>query len=394
MAIKSQQEMYQDFIIELESLETQITDQSEGSNVDIIGGVVSTAVSELAQIVQDEFRKTFFDTAHGPEVTGGPDDLETLAVDHFGDGFKRPRAQKASGIVTFTRPNTDKGDVQIPVGTIVKTPKTSAGNSVSFEVISAVTLVGLSINASVKALVTGPSGDANPGTITVLESSLSDTSVQVTNAQALVGGKTAENDAEYRKTIKRLLETLKGATIQAIESKSATVPGVVFVKAIEALQHVIEWDIALSQPIGNYFSLPRPKVYVSDANGNASALLLSMVKAAIMSVRAAGVRVDVVGAVPVTINWGAELVLNPAGPNYAVLQNDLTMIKDVMSKYIQDLPIGSSFFRNLANTYILSKFGPGGSNDITSFVTGNPTADIALNPNQKPLPGVVTINGN
>lgn len=393
MAIKSQQEMYDDFITELENQAPEITDRNEGSNVDILAGVVSTAVSELAQITQDEFRKTFFDTAHGPEVTGGPDDLQTLAVDHFGDGFKRPAAVKSSGIISFSRPNADKGDVLIPVGTIVKTQKTSAGNAVSFEVISQVTMTGLAINASVRAVLAGPSGNVNPNTITVIESSLSDSSVVVTNAQSLSGGKSAENDAEYRLTIKRLLETLKGATIQAIESKAASVAGVVFVKAIETIQYVKEWDIGLDQGVGEYFRIPRAKVYVADANGNASSLLIETVKNAITSVRAAGVRVDVHGAIPVNLNWQAELTLNASGPNHAILSEDLSMIKDEMTKYIQDRAVGESFYRTLANNYILSKFGPAGTNDITSFTTAAPSADVAVAENQKLLVGTVTING-
>lgn len=113
MAVKSQQELYQSFVTELENEASNITDQTDGSNVDILAGVVSTAVNELLENSQDNYRKTFFDTAHGPEVTGGPDDLQTLAVDHFGDDFSRPGATHANTVVTFSRPNTDKGDVLI-----------------------------------------------------------------------------------------------------------------------------------------------------------------------------------------------------------------------------------------------------------------------------------------
>lgn len=393
MAVKSQQELYQSFVTELENEASNITDQTDGSNVDILAGVVSTAVNELLENSQDNYRKTFFDTAHGPEVTGGPDDLQTLAVDHFGDDFSRPGATHANTVVTFSRPNTDKGDVLIPVGQVVKTKKTSAGNAVSFRVVSEVTMTGTSISASVVAVDAGPGGNVNPNTITEIEGSLSDSSVTVTNALAASGGKDSQNDAEYRSTIRYLLETLKGATIQAIEAKAKTIAGVVYCKAIETIQYVKEWDISLNEGIGEYFRIPRAKVYVSDVNGNASDLMIQSVRSAVMTVRAAGVRVDVFGAVPVTINWDGELALNPAGPNFETLSEDLSMIKDEMTKYIQDLSIGQSFYRTLANEYIMAKFGPSGTNDITSFGTRVPSADVAIAENQKTLVGTVKING-
>lgn len=394
MAIKSQQEIYQEFIADFESeSQGKITDFNEGSNVDIVGGVVSLAANELYKKIQVEFMKTLFATSHGPEVTGGPDDLQTLAVDHFGDRFKRPGAVKSLGIATFSRPNADKGDVLIDVGTIIKTQKTSAGNSISFRVVSAVTMAGLSINASVEAMVAGPSGNVNPGTVTVLESSLSDSSVTVTNAASFGGGKNAENDAEYRQTISWLLETLKGSTLGAIEAMVKTVPGVVFAKGMEFLRFVREWDIANNQPIGAYFGLPMPTVYVADANGDASPVLLQAVNDSVRSVRAAGVRVEIVGATSLPMNWSGEVVLNPAGPNFAVLQEDLSMIRDEMTLFLQMLPVGSSFFRSIANNYILAKFGPAGTNDITSFVTGVPSADVANSGGFKIVPGVVTVNG-
>lgn len=393
MAIKSRQEVYDSLIEEVQSAAPELTDDNEGSNIDIIAGVVSAGVDEIQQVVQDEFRKTYFDFAGGPEVTEGPDDLQTLAVDHFGDSFKRPGAKKALGIVTFSRPNSDAGDVLIGTSVVVKTKKTSAGNSVSFKIVSEVTMTGLSINASVEAIIAGPSGNVNAGTVTEIETSLSDSSITVTNAASFNGGEDAETDAEYRETIKLLLETLKGATLKAIEAKAKSVAGVVHAKAIEFLQYVKEWDILGETTVGDYFGIPRARIYIADANGNASAALISSVDAAIKTVRAAGVRVEVLEAIPVSFDWTAQLTLNPLGPNYGTFQSDLTAIQQLMEKYITDRPVGQGFSRADANAYILAKYGPTGSDDLSSFTTSVPAADVTLTANQKLLPGTVTING-
>lgn len=391
MALKSQQELAQEFIEELQSNSPLLTDTSEGSDIDIIAQTVSSAVNELSLITQQEFRKTFFDTAHGPEVTGASDDLQTLAVDHFGEAFSRPQATKAKGIVTFSRASSSAGNVLIPAGSIVKTKMTSAGNSQSFETEVDVTLTGLSINASIVALTSGPASNVTANTITVIESSLSDSSVEVTNLQSIAGGEDAQNDAEYRTTIKQLLESLKGATLGAIESKAKTVAGVVYARAIEFMLVVKQWDILGAIAVGDYFKLPRVKLYVSDANGSASSTLISLVQTAIDGVRAAGVNVEVVGATPINLDWTGQLNLNPLGPNYSILQADLKLIKDDMNTYISNLPIGSFFIRAVANAYILSKYGPTGTNDITSFYTLSPTADVSATEIQKFIPGNITV---
>lgn len=391
--MKSQQEFYEIFLTELQSSAPELTDTNEGSDIDIVAGLASLATSELAQIAQAEFRKTYFRTAHGPDITGGPDDLQDLAVDHFGEAFRRPGAKKSATIVTFARLNTDKGDVEVPLNLVVKTKKTSAGNSVSFKVISPVVMTGTTISASVEASVAGTSGNVNPNTILEIETALSDSSVTVTNVNAAVGGKAAENDEEYRLTIIRLLDTLKGATLRAIEAMVAQVPGVFFVKAIEVFQYVREWDVANGEPIGDYFGLPRPIVYVADVNGNASPLLLEAVKTAVTSVRAAGIKVTILAAIPVEFDWAAVLTLNPSGPNYSTLQTDLGMIRDEMRSFVKNLPVGWAFYRDVANNYILNKYGPAGSNDLATFSTAVPTADLASAPNQKLIVGTVTANG-
>jgi hypothetical protein len=391
MAIKSIQELYDDFIAELQAQAPQLTDTNDGSIIDILAGVTSYGVNEITRITLDEFAKTFFSTAHGPEVTGGPDDLQTLAVDHFGDLFARPAAAKATGSVTFSRPTTGAGNVTIPIGTIVKTAPNANGVSQRFQVTAAVTMTGLSISASVEAIVAGTAGNVLASKVNIIESTLTDSTVTVNNASAMGGGTETETDAEYRETIRLLIETLRGATLSVIEAKALTVAGVEEATAVEFLQYVNEINISNNALIGEYFSIPRVYLYIADVNGTASGALLEAVQTAVDSIRAAGVRVDAQAAVALSQNWTATISLNPGGPNYATLQTDTTMLEDDMTKYIQDLAIGADFVRATANAYMLAKWGPSGTNDLVTFTTSVPSGDVSTAANQKLIPGTMSI---
>lgn len=391
MALRSFQEFYDAFIVELQNQRPDLTDTEIGSLIDVLSGVFASGVTEVTATLVDEFKKTYFSTADGPEITGGPDYLQSLAVDHFGDAFSRPQAVKATGTVQFTRPTSGAGNVVIPAGTIVKSAQNAAGTSVRFETESEVTMTGLSINASVRAVIAGVSGNVQANQVTQIESTLTDSSIVVNNSAAFAGGKAAENDEEYRATIKLLLESLKGGTLAALEAAALTVGGVELAKGIEFLQTVKEWDVGGGVPIGDYFSIPRARLYIADANGTASQALIDDVQAAINESRAAGVRVEVIGATAVSQNWSGQISLNPLGPNFALLSVDTAMITDVMAKYIQDLAIGAGFNRALAKSHIMAKFGPAGTNDLTNFTTSVPSGDVSGVVNQKIVPGTMDI---
>lgn len=389
--MKSQQEYYELFINEVQSQDPSLTDTHEGSKLDIIGGAVSTGLEEIKADLVDEFAKTFIETANGPQITGGPDDLERLLVDHFGDRFARPEATFAKGVVTFSRANADAGDVLIEAGTVVKTAPNAAGVSQRFEVEANVTLTGTSINASVNALSAGPDGNVVIGAITQIETSLTDSSVTVTNAAAFSGGEDELDDAEYREYARNLLQTLKGATLAAIKAVALTVPGVEVATGAEFIQTVIEWDVPNGEPVGEPFKIVRVKLFIADANGSASDPLIEDVEEAVAPIRAAGVQVEIFGATALSQNWSISIVLDPSGPNYATLQNDISMIEDSMAKYIQDLEIGEDFNRAAAKQYLLDIYGPAGTEDLTSLTMLSPTGDVSVSEDEKLIPGTMSV---
>ena len=385
MSIKSQQELYEEFKTEVESQSNELTDFNEGSNLDVIAGATTQAVSEVTTVAVDRFAKTFFSTANGPEVTGGPDELEFLAIDHYGPTFARRGAVRATGEVTFSRPNNDAGTIEIPAGTIVKTPPNAAGQSQSFEVLASVSIVATSINASVRALTAGVGGNVQAGRITLIESSLLDPTITVDNAAAFVSGSNQQSDAEYRESIANRILSIQGSIDEAIEAAALTVAGVLKAKSLEIEMPVIEYDIGADDiKVGaEFFRIPFSSLYIADANGTASAPLIASVQEEINKIKSFGVFIRVRAAVAVQLDWTATISLNLSGPNYTELSSDTTKITDAMAEYVNNLEIGQEFNIVEAEAFINSVYGPGGTGDLASFTTSVPTANALVEANEK-----------
>lgn len=380
--IKSFSELYLLAKNEAQNAAPALTDWEEGSINDLIAGVIIYACNEVAVYLLAEFRRTWLGSAEAQ-------DLEDLAVDHYGDSFARPAAQQAVGVVAFSRPTSAAGDVVIPAGTVVKTPTDANGQSQRYETILAVTLTGLSINASIRAVDAGTKGNQEAAAVTVIESVLTDATVVVTNALAISGGAEEEDDDTYRETIRELILALGKATIAAIIATAKKVAGVEKASIVETEQTVIEWDIAISEPIGDAFKIPRVRLYIADANGGANQALIDLVKAAIVDTRACGVKIDVLGATALTVNWKAQLTLNPSGPNFATLSTDTTLIKSSMAAFLNDLNNGETFDRIDGRTAVLATWGPLGTNDLTDFQTVAPTGNVSAQAQEKIIAGTM-----
>ena len=387
--ILSQQQLYDLIKNEIQNRDPNATDFSDGSEYDSLAGGFSVGLQEVQRIMLDLFAKTYINTANGPEVTGGPDDLQSLLTDHFGDSFARPDGSAATGVVSFSRPTSAAGNITIPAGTIVKTEKDANGEEQRFETESEVILSGLTIDASVAAVENGAAGNVNSGTITVIESVLGDPTITVTNAAGFVGGDDEFDDSEYREFARNKIETIRGATGAAIEAAALNVAGVEVATVIENILTVINWDIGTSMPVGDPFKIPEGVLYVADANGTASQALLDDVEEAVFAVKACGVIKRIEAAVPLSIDWSSRYTLNPGGPNFATLSTDPTLIEESMTQYIQQLPIGTDFNRSLARQAILDTWGPTGTNDLTDFITDVPVGNISAQINEKLIPGTI-----
>lgn len=394
--VLTREEIYQLFITELQNQDSTLTDDTEGSLIDVLAGVVSTVAAQISRLTVSEYARTFFESADGPEITGGVDNLETLAVDHFGSQFARPPASKATGTVTFSRATADYGAFTIPAGSEVATDTNANGVKQTF-VTSAAAEVGAaatSIDVEVEAAVAGTAGNVSSATVTNIVSTLEDSSLTVTNASAMAGGSDTETDAEYRQTISQLLQSLKGATLAALQSKALAVSGVAYATAIEVNTPVIEYDIAGEDIAAGatYFRIPYAYIYIADVNGNSTDSLVASVQTDIDLVRAAGVKVQVLGASAVSLNWTAGITLDAGGPNFATLSSDPALIEASMEEYIKGLPIGTDFDRTIADAAILAIWGSAGTGDLTAFTTSLPVGNVDVADTEKLIPGTVEVS--
>ena len=378
--VKSQQEFYDQYRDEVLALTSELTDFSEGSLHDVTAGALSTCLNELSELIIEEFTKTYFSLASG-------EDLEFLAVDHFGDDFARPEAGSATGEVDFSRPNADAGDVDIAIGTIVKTQKDANGEEIRFATTEAGTMTGLTLTLNIEAVDAGLNGNiSSSDKITVIETTLSDPTVVVTNSQNTAGGVEAPEDPEYREIIKNKIVSLAGATEAAVKGAALAVTGVSLVALTTLERVVIDYDIGNEEILAGatFFRIPYPVLYIADADGNSSDALIQSVSDALVSVKAAGVQIDIRGAVPLSFSWVASLTLNASGPNFTEFSSDLSKIIDSMTEYVDTvLDIGEGFDKVAANNYILSIWGSSGTGDLTSFSTSVPSGNVAVNANEK-----------
>lgn len=396
--VKSQSEFYDQYRDEVIALAGELTDFSDGSMHDVVAGAFTTCLNELSELIISEFTKTFFSLASGTEAQGGSgdvDDLEALAIDHFGSGFARPEAQPSTGEVVFSRANTDGGDVFIDVGTIVKTQKDANGEEIRFSTTESGTMTGLSLTLNIEAVDAGVKGNiTSTGKITVIETTLSDPIVVVTNNSNTAGGTNELQDPEYREFITNKIVSLAGATEAAVKGAALAVAGVAIVQLTTLERVVIDYDIGNDEILAGatYFRIPYPVLYIADSDGNSSDALIESVKNAIFLVKAAGVQIEVKGAVPIAFNWTASLTLNAGGPNYAELSSDLTKIIETMTEYVNSvLSIGQGFNKADANTYVMSVWGPSGTNDITSFSSSVPSGNVSVAANEKLIANTIQI---
>ncbi len=345
---------------------------------------MATAVGEILYVHQERQNKAYFSSAEGT-------DLEFLAIDRYGPDFARPLAQKAVGVVTFSRLTGAAGPIVIPQGTIVSTDTDVNGESQSFITRIPYTLIGLSVDASVEAVSAGVKGNVDPLTINNIDSALLDPTIVVSNALRTAGGKAIETDEEYRETILNLLRSQKGATKAALTAVVKEVAGVEFVNITEEIFTASRINPANNALIGEPFKLVVAKIYIADSSGTASQALVDIVAAQVQLAKALGVMIEILATQAINVDWTASVALNPLGPNYAEFQTNTAKIRQTMIEYIQGLNVGQQFSRIAGRNFVLSVWGPTGTGDITAFTISQPVADITTGPNQKLVPNIVEV---
>lgn len=315
---------------------SQISDLSfqPGYLFDVHTGEAGSLAEEVLRIALGLHANTFIDHAEA-------DDLDTLAKDHF--DLDRDDGISAIGIVTFSRPNADFGNVTINAGTIIET-----SDGLQFVTTTAPLMIGLTVEANVSAVVPGLAGGVAAGTLLIINSTtaLDDSTITVTNAEKTSGGSDGETDAAFRIRIKAWFETLRRGIVNAIETGALFVPGVVTASLDE--------------------SLYPPTVYIADSTGSANSALVNAVALEEVNWRSAGIAVNVVGAT-LTLQAIDVTITFAAGVDTAAVRD---LIETAIIAELATLKIGETLYRSSIVTAAKSAAG------VIDCVVTNPAGNV------------------
>lgn len=247
---------------------------TEGSDVNIFLGASSLQGEEVVAAFADCLRGLFVETAEGSA-------LDRVAFDRY--QITRLPAAPATVDLTLTHVAGVAGTV--PAGTRITTAE---GTQFSIDADVVFTVADASRPGTATALVSGPGGNVQTGTLTRFVDQPFDAAMTVTNPANAAGGVDSESDTEFRSRILGFFQTVRRGTLGAIEFGARQVPGVAVARAIE-----IENLCA---------GLPLPacevELIVADRNGGFSTPMLQAVEDILLTFRAAGIPVIVTGGVP------------------------------------------------------------------------------------------------
>lgn len=252
----------------------------EGTDLNIVNAAASAMAEEVMRQVVLRASALMLDNARG-------EDLDRLVADRFSPTIARKTASPSIGEVVVTRVSGALPAVSLPAGTRIRT---SGGVEVETTVLASVPLGSNGpVTIPAQARTAGITGNVAAGTLTQWVDTPSDPQLLVTNPEPFAGGDATESDARLRARARNFFLTARRGTIAAIEFGALTVAGVRLATAVEEVD-------ALGHPTG------RVALYIADLLGQGNAALVAAVRSALVEYRAAGVYVDVIGAVPTFVS--------------------------------------------------------------------------------------------
>jgi uncharacterized phage protein gp47/JayE len=248
-----------------------------GSDINLIGAGASVMGEEVVRQLGRSTADLTLDGAQGAA-------LDRWAADRYGSSVVRKTASTARVVLTFARSSIAAGAQTYPAGSRVQTP-----GGVAFVLLTAAAFGSTDlgpVTTQARAVSAGTAGNVDAGAITRFITAPPDSTMTVTNASFASGGDVTESDALFRARIRLFASAKRGGTVPAIIFGAKTVPGV---REATAIEEGAETGILT----GRIF------LYIADINGQANAMLIDDVIAALLEWRAGGIKVFVIGAVPV-----------------------------------------------------------------------------------------------
>ena len=340
MAAPSWQELYDIFKAELVAQRPDLK-VNDGDITDMLGAGGASMGDWVIGYLNKLFKDTYVDGAR-------EDALTTLADDHW--GIERLAASSATATVTFTR-SSSVASTDIPAGTRVATAKDTDGNEIVFVVDDDTTLGIGTLSSAIPCTAEEPGLAGNVAAATIIRVlDVLDQTFTCTNAAAAAGGSAEETDDELRDRIRGFNSTLRRGTIAALEYGARTVAGVKFATASED-------------------SGGATTVFVSDADGNSTAGMVSDVEDELENWRAAGSVVNVTGGTVYTLTPITITLTVRTGVDVAAITAN---VKSAIKARLDKLKIGEVCQRAIIAQAALNV----DIDNITGCVVVAPGADV------------------
>ena len=241
-AIPTTEDLLNEYLVNMVSTATGVTDISVGSKMWSIGYTVARQQSSIYYTLHFYRKQSYVLTATGKYL-----DLHGIEV-----GILRHQATSATGTVVFYRDAPAPIDIVIPAGTIVSTPIVSSNiptskYSTSEDVILAVGET--EVSAPVSALTAGPDGNLPAGSVNRIESTLP--GAQRVTSGVISGGQEIEEDESYRQRILTAWAARETGTTAAIRNAVLGVPGIRNVMIIDPARNRVGQYIKTMSSVSN-----------------------------------------------------------------------------------------------------------------------------------------------
>lgn len=223
-------------------------------------------------------------------------------------GFIRNGATQASGLETFSRnTTTTQGLVQVnalvstQVGSIqYKVYQDSTNPNWNPSLGGYVLAPGISsIDVPIQAVVAGSSGNASPGAINTIISSIVGID-SVTNDAAFINGQDQETDASFRARFINYINSLYAGTLLAYETAITNGTPAIFYKIAENKDADLVTQYGMNS------------IFVDDGSGDSPDSLIASILEKINAVRGLSIQNGVYAATPLTANMTLTIEIDPA----------------------------------------------------------------------------------
>lgn len=330
-----------------------LIDFTVGSLLRAIMEAIATVALWLQWLILQVLALTRAATSQGP-------DLDTWMADF---SFTRLAATYATGVAALSRYTTGSvvtvfpgGVVQTGDGTQPFTIMADPNNSTGFwsAGIQAYQMTGFtaSMNVLIQAVNAGTQGNVVAGAISLLGSSIPGIDYCL-NAAPLTNGINAESDAAFRARFQLYINSLRQATLLAVEN------------AVAGVEQGLSSVVVVNAPYaGNVYA------YIDDGSGATPSTTISAVQSAVNAIRAIGSTAYVQQA-PVTSAAIVIVFASVPGQNHAT---QITLISAAVSALVGALVVGETLsYSSLAATV----YGVGGIAGTSTLTINGMVADLA-----------------